>query len=740
MCQGFAVLTMLAAGLPAISVAAPLPAVTLCVAVPAAPTTPWSPPRVALDPSAPHPRVACAPEELDRLRVALAGSGAAREVVEAVISRARRALNEPLVFPPRGGQHNQWYQCERCQLGLKTVDPTHHRCPRCKTVYSGEPYDDVLYAKQHGRNLAAMVDCAWAYAITGQRKYADRAAQTLLGYAARYRGYPYHDNRCVTGPKASRSGGHLFEQTLNEAAVLSGSIAPSYDLIHDSGVLSETDHRAVREGLILPMLDNLGKHRAGKSNWQSWHNAAMMAAGGALGRVDWIQRAIDDPGNGFAFQMEASVTDDGMWYENSWGYHFYTLSALVETAESARRLGIDLWSHPRLRSMFAVVADYRMPDGSLPRFGDDVQTRLTSAARHVEAAWHAYRDPAIQPLLSEKPTWQSVLLGRTPEDSRELPPAGSKLFPAAGHAILRGAQPAELVAVMTFGPYAGFHGHYDKLSFVLYGLGRELGVDPGRAASQAYRLPIHRDWYKATLSHNTVLVDGRSQQPASGKIESFDAQSNVAVARCDEAYPGVAHRRLLAVAPRYLLVVDRLESSEPHEYTWLYHHRADGVECPAVSRNATSPTGPVLVGGDQVAGQATTMPGIEYVQNLETGSTAEPIDVIFTSAGDTCHVSIAGGTETLVRLGDGPFTSVLDRVPLVMLGRRGRNTTFAVAVEPVRKNASREVRGVEYRDEGGGLRVVVHRTGADDVYQLDGAGRVTVQRHAAGTRPRGPAR
>jgi hypothetical protein len=58
---------------------------------------------------------------------------------------------------------------------------------------------------------------------------------------------------------------------------------------------------------------------------------------------------------------------------------------------------------------------------------------------------------------------------------------------------------------------------------VLFGQGRELGVDPGRARSQAYRLPIHSRWYKATLSHNTVLVDRKSQAPAAGQLECFAA-------------------------------------------------------------------------------------------------------------------------------------------------------------------------------------------------------------------------
>ena len=119
-----------------------------------------------------HPVIACTPEEIGRLRAAYAGGGREREAVARVIIAAGGQLGRPVDFPPRGGQHNQWYQCDKCQIGLKTVDPTHHQCPRCKTVYSGEPYDDVLFARIHNRNLRAMSNAAWAYAVTGDEKYA----------------------------------------------------------------------------------------------------------------------------------------------------------------------------------------------------------------------------------------------------------------------------------------------------------------------------------------------------------------------------------------------------------------------------------------------------------------------------------------------------------------------------------------------------------------------------------------
>ena len=210
-----------------------------------------------------HPAVAATPAELARLQAALASPGPERAAVSRLVEQADRALQDPITFPPRGGQHNQWYQCEACQMGLKTIDATHHECPKCGKVYSGPPYDDVLFGRVHGRNLGAMGNAAWAYALTGDEKYAALARTVLLGYAERYRQYPYHDSRLGT---AMKSGGHLAEQTLNESAMMAQQIAPAYDLVYSSPSLSAEDHRRIREGLIVPMLENM----AGRPSTLAW--------------------------------------------------------------------------------------------------------------------------------------------------------------------------------------------------------------------------------------------------------------------------------------------------------------------------------------------------------------------------------------------------------------------------------------------------------------------------------------
>lgn len=633
----------------------------------------WACPEIPQITARAYPRIAATAAELERLRAARSDPRrAVRRVVASVINEADAALQHRLEFPPRGGQHNQWYQCDECQIALETVDATHHRCPRCEKVYSGEPYDDVIYSKIHYRNLRNMRAAAWAYAITGNHEYGRFAAEVLRGYADRYRQYPYHSaSRSVAG-WGLVAGGHLFEQTLNEANAMANYIAPAYDLIKLDDVLSKEQDQAIREGLLVPMLKNIAKNRSGKSNWQTWHNAGMLAAGAVLGDNASVERALCDPKNGFAYQMQVSVSDEGMWYENSWGYHFYTLRAMIQLAEHARRLGIDLWGHPRMKPMFTVPIGFVMPDGRLPRFGDDVNTRVSSIASALEFAFHAYRDPAMEPYLPESATWDSVLLGREVGGSPKPGSPQSRLFPGAGYAILRTIGPKQLATAVTFGPYGGFHGHYDKLSFVFFGYGRELGVDPGRARSQAYRLPIHRHWYKATLAHNTVVVDGKSQLPAKGKLLDFKAGEGRVwvVTQCAGAHPGVVHTRLLLQTPDYLLIADELKAEGSHRFDWFYHNRGNFADDASLDAKPAD------------APPDATFSGMEYVENTRTAATDGPFSIGFVTGEVTCRLVFDAAAGTEVLLGDGVGASVEDRVPLVRVTRRGSRVRFIAVLEP----------------------------------------------------------
>lgn len=666
---------------------------------------------MSIDLDGPYPRVAVTPEELTRLRKAWKGEGPEHEVVAQRVQRAIRHLADPLRFPPRGGQHNTWYQCQACQRALVTVDPTHHQCPLCKKVYSGPPYDDVVFSRQHSEYLGGvgrevrLSDAAWAYAVTGDERFARDAAAILLGYAERYRKYPLHSNDLKEGSNSHASGGHIYEQTLTEAAAMVKSIAPAYDLIHDSSALADSDRQAIRDGLIRPMLETIAKYCRGKSNWQTWHNAAMVWGGAVLGEESWVHRGIDDPAHGFRFQIAACISPEGMWYENSWAYHFYALDALVETAEAGRRLGIDLWNQAPLKAMCSLPIHYVMGDGTLPRFGDAVNTRLTESRTRelLETASQAFPDADLAGWLPEKPDWATVLTGRKSRPGRAAPAMDSAVYPGTGHAILRTDGAARLTAALTFGPYGGGHGHFDKLSFVFFGYGRELAVDPGRAASQAYGLPIHNGWYRATASHNAVVVDDATQSPASGELELFAHQPSYAAvaARCTQAYQGVSQRRLLVLAPEYLVAVDDLSAEDSHRFTWLYHNRGKRVV-------STLP---------MEQGEANPLlPGVPYLHDIRRAVTDGPLAVEFADEDLTTHVLLAGGTNTGVALATGPCESVEVRVPLVALDRSGKRVCFAAVIEPVSVGGRESVEHLTLERSGDTITIrISKRQGVDIV-------------------------
>ncbi|HUX94775.1 MAG TPA: heparinase II/III family protein [Bacteroidales bacterium] len=661
------------------------------------------------------PIISATSEELERLKSAWKSTGPEHDVLAARFARADQALEDTLFFPPEGGQHNQWYQCNDCQIALVTIDAHHHKCPECEKIYTGFPYDNVLYSRQHSRNFSVAEDAAWAWSVTGDVRYAELTASVLKGYAVRYLKYPMvhanvgEKNIDVASRKNDiyRTAGHIAEQTLNESGLMI-PLVKSYDLIYKSGVLNDSDKINIEEKLIRAMTDCINVHKSGKSNWQTWHNAALLYAGIILGDKDYVKQAFLDEENGFITQMNISVLPEGMWYENSWGYHYYTLSALTIMAEGSRRLGIDIYSHEMMHKMYLIAFDYLMADGSLPRFGDAVNDTPVNQSVNEEA-FAVYKDERLLSTLSSEPTWDMILLGRDKKLKAKPAVSVSKLIPGSGHAILATNGPGKLTAALTFGPYGGFHGHFDKLSFVFFGYGQELGVDPGRAASQAYRLPIHSEWYKATTGHNAVLADGESQKEAEGELLAFEANdAYVAIAAgAGPAFDSIAHKRFLLLGPTYLLVIDELKADDGKEHTfdWLYHNKGTSVSCD-MTQTIASP-------GD-------LPPGYSYLKEVKAFKVdaGNDINVTFNNETGTTVLTMPDEASDIIFTAKGPLSSVTVRAPLIIVRRKGEIVHFISILEPVPAGKTADVRSLELV-QGNSISVKIRRTEGEDVVSFN---------------------
>ncbi len=473
-----------------------------------------------------------------------------------------------LEIPDEGGQWTLWYVCPVHGVSLRYTAPSTHTCPIDNKRWSGWPYEQVILDRRHDDLANAARDLALAWRWTGERQYADQAAWILNQYAARYAGYALHDK----DNRNTRSGARAHSQTLDESVWLV-PLAWAYDLLAGPAALSPPDRAAIEANLLRAAVTTIQRNDAGMSNWQSWHNAAIGAAGFALADPALITGAIDGK-SGFRFQMKNSVTPDGYWYEGAWGYHFYALDPLIKLAQMAWANGIDLYGDPPLRAMFVSPLLMVMPNGNLPAFNDSKEVTLFNYDTLYEFAWSMYADPGFEALLGRRTRGLNALLWGAPQVQKApLTGLASAAFPDSGYAVLRAPEGDSMLA-LKFGPHGGGHGHYDKLNIVSYALGATMALDPG---TQSYAAPTHNTWDKVTIAHNTVTVDETTQAESSGAL--IWAELDHPIYRAVRATAGPAAYKQAALTRTLLLTseytVDLFEAeatdAKDHIFDWAFH-------------------------------------------------------------------------------------------------------------------------------------------------------------------------
>src|SRR5690606_32758000 len=118
--------------------------------------------------------------------------------------------------------------------------------------------------------------------------------------------------------------------------------------------------------------------------------------------------------------------------------------------------------------------------------------------------------------LDDKTRWLFGPAAQARWDALPARPAPPRLtFPAGGHYLLgsdfdtaREVRIAIDCAPLGYLSIAA-HGHADALAFTLSVAGHELLIDPGTYAYHTQK--TWRDYFRGTLAHNTVRIDGEDQ-------------------------------------------------------------------------------------------------------------------------------------------------------------------------------------------------------------------------------------
>ncbi|WP_442951669.1 carboxypeptidase regulatory-like domain-containing protein [Paenibacillus sp. GYB003] len=320
-----------------------------------------------------------------------------------------------------------------------------------------------------------------------------------------------------------------------------------------SGALGIDVERKIVRDMFMPSADYVLTHvnRYSNMSLQPW--IGLIAMGKALGEPDYIHRAVESI-ESFTARMYLS---DGFWQEVTPSYHMQTVNGL--------------------RAALDMLNGWSDPDGYVsPRTGKhfdnlDMARQFPIIGRALEAANRlVYPDGKVLPVMD---TWAYE---RAPQPKTD---EGPLLMPSAGIGRLSGGRgPGQTMLYMGFQPKYG-HVHWDPLHLNLYAKGQELLPDLGYTHNTKYRY-----FALSTMSHNTVVVDGKNMAGGEsskhgGNIESFVAEGaafQAMRAAYEGAYPGTSeYSREPWFVPfpggtgedGYVLDLFRVSGGSRHEYT-----------------------------------------------------------------------------------------------------------------------------------------------------------------------------
>ncbi len=490
-----------------------------------------------------------------------------KKIIHALQDKVAERRTHSLEVPTLEGGHIHQYFCpvHNVMFEFSWDSPKAHYCRACDKKWSGNPqYDWAWVNMVHDNNMGYMVANMYLYMATGDTTYAGYIRDMMLDYASKYPAYKLHSSEPGV---VNSSSGRMFAQCLDESVWISDA-ARAYQVAKD--VMTPEQIEYIENGILRPCADMLSSSKLAL-NWQVWLNSGISALGVALEDDSLIDIAINYPKHGYHFLMDAHVNDDGWWNEGSPIYHFYPLRAMLLTADAVRCRGINLFDK-KLYDMFASPVRGAYADLSFPAHNDGwYGENLMAQVKLYEIVYARYKDPLFMEVLKEcykkcDRINPEALLNFTGMDVATAAPAKeSFLFPDTGYGILRSGDRS---VVLKYGPHGGGHGHFDKLSISVYDGKKEIVSDLG---TSAYGVPDYREWYRKTLGHNTVVVDGEDQKAATGKLLTFDKtlDGGTISAIVDEAYDDVVMERAVKLEKNSLTDIYSCHSDRIRQYDYV---------------------------------------------------------------------------------------------------------------------------------------------------------------------------
>jgi hypothetical protein len=424
-----------------------------------------------------------------------------------------------------------------------------------------------------------LVRLAQAYALSGERHYADAAVGTMVQWIAA--------NPVGCG--------------INWAS----SLEVAMRLMSWTWTLALMPHAtAWSGGTLVTVLASLHAHAMHVAKYLSYYYSpnthltgealGLFYAGTLLTEFNDARQWRDLGARTLIEQADRQISSDGIYFEQSTCYQRYTCEIYLHFLLLAARHGVDVpaVTRHRVQQMVEALAQLRNPDGTMPAIGDadggwlmPLVTRAPNDCSGVFAVAAAMFDDRSVADAAGCPEPELLwLIGADGPATftgakRQIAVAEqSHVFSEGGYAVMRGrSRHGRHQLIMDVGPLgcpvSSGHGHADLLSIQASIFDEPCLVDAG---TDTYSDPAWRNYFRGTLAHSTIAIDNRSQAAPAGPFRwdsrpaatLLDWQSNSEFDLVDgqhDAYAPVTHRRrVLFVKPDFWMVVDDLSGDGAH--------------------------------------------------------------------------------------------------------------------------------------------------------------------------------
>lgn len=472
----------------------------------------------------------------------------------------------------------------------------------------GERYWFVAYANHwiwHRHVNSAIVNLGRAYLLTGDKRYAHKAAVMLYRLAEVYpeMDYAAQSRYGLMSKAENREYKGKVVNAIWETGFIRNA-AEAYDAIWNSidddkvlqqlyGKSGEEIRSFIEANLLEEAVDAYSERKI-LGNY-GMHQSALMYVLLARQQMDtekYIHLIVDEPGNGrgytgMRYALYNSIFRDGQAFESP-GYNLIWVSKFADLSELLKKGGVDLYQDPRLKKVFDGPLDVIATGKYTVDWGDTGSTLGDALGRNpnvYQEAYNVYEDPRYLDWLASAnraggkvySDFNSLFRDVLPEtqalpDKRAVAPQKSRLLAGYGLGILND-QNDQTALAFTYGMHFA-HYHWDFLNFELFANGQKMMPDLGYPdAMNAYVQEVYT-WSNNTVNHNTVVVDASKQnQNRPGVLHDFtEGEFARTMDASSPAYSQTSQYRrnltMVDVGDNQSYVVDffRVEGGSQHDY------------------------------------------------------------------------------------------------------------------------------------------------------------------------------